>query len=143
MSPCSWKPRASCDLSGGCVIKVPSDSGTRHSGRSIDCLVVSKNFRQCVKNVRVDTRPPWSAPVAIAFDVVRKPAKIQTWQLVTLPLLVPQAQSQCREKWLARHRAAEHAVPNNSPQEVAVARLFGPWVTRVVASVLQQVVGCL
>ena len=61
-----------------------------------------------------------------AFDVVRKPSTTQTWLLVTLLPLVPQAPSQCQEKWLDWHRAAENVVPNNSPQEVAVASLLGP-----------------
>ena len=39
-------------LVGGCVIELPGGSGTCYCGRSIDYMVVSKNFRHCVKNVR-------------------------------------------------------------------------------------------
>ena len=109
-------------LATGCGL---GETGTCYSGRSIDCSVVSKNFRQYDKNVRVDKSAPWSAHVAIAFDVVHKPSTNQTWQWVTLLPLVPQAPSHCREKWLER----ESAVPNNSPQEVVVASLLGPRIT--------------
>ena len=85
-------------LDGDCVIEVSGESGTCY----IDFLVVSKNFRQCVKNMRADKSALWSVHVAIAFDVMRKPSKNQTWQLVTPPPLVPQAPFQCREKWLER-----------------------------------------
>ena len=62
--------------------------------------------------------------MALAFDVERRSAKIQTWQLVSPPPPVPQSPSQCREKWVARHLAAKHAILNDSPQELAVARLL-------------------
>ena len=75
-------------------------------------------------NVRVEQNAPWSAHLANAFDVVRKPANIQT-QLDTPPPLVPQSPSQCREKWVAQHRAAVHAIPNDSPQEMVVSGLRG------------------
>ena len=47
----------------------------------------------------------------------------------------------CRRKWIARHWAAAHAMPNNSPQEMAVsvrsAGASAGRLRRVVASVLQ------
>ena len=108
-------------LVGFCVIELRGESGTCCSGRSIDDLVVSKNFRQCVKNVCVDKRAPWSAHVATAFDAASR----QTFRLVVITSpLIPQAPSLCREKWLARHRAAEHAVCNNWWQACS-----GRWVT--------------
>ena len=100
-----------------CVIELPGVGGACHSGRSIDCTVVSKNFRCCVRNVRADKGAPWSAHVAIAFDVMRKPSKIRTWQLVSPSPLSPQAPSHSRDEWLKRFRLVENVVPSNSPQE--------------------------
>ena len=42
-----------------CVIEIPGETGTCYSGRSIDYLVVSKNFRHCVRNVQVDKSASW------------------------------------------------------------------------------------
>ena len=69
-------------------------------------------IRHCVRNVRADTSSPWSARVAVAFDV-RKPSKIRTSQLVSLSQLILQAPSHSRDEWL---RLAENVVPSNSPQ---------------------------
>ena len=125
-SPSSWKTRGAfgwlraarwgCQASQALATAVTT-STPRWSARKSD--IVSKN-------VRVDTRAPWSAHVAIAFDVVRKPAKIQTWQVVTPLPLVPQSSPLCREKWMARHRAAEHVNPNDPPQDEVVTGLLGP-----------------
>ena len=60
----------------------------------LEQLVVSKSFRHYVKNIRADQSAPWSAHVAIAFDVMR--------QLVPLSLMIPQAPSHCLEEWLKR-----------------------------------------
>ena len=72
------------------MIELLGECGTCYSGRSIDYLVVSKNLSYCTRNVRADRSPPWSAHVAIAFDVLRKPPKIRTWQLVSPSPLIPQ-----------------------------------------------------
>ena len=99
--------------------------GTCYSGRSVDHPVVSKNFRHCVRNVGADKSAPWSAHVAIAFDVTRKPSKIQSWQLVSpSPLTLVPSQS-CEER-LKRYWVAQSALPANSPQEASVAHLLGP-----------------
>ena len=45
----------------------------------------------------MDHDAPWSALVAIAFEVVRKPGNIQTLQLVTLTPVVPQSPSLCQD----------------------------------------------
>ena len=89
--------------------------------------MVSNLFRHCVWFVRVDKSAPWSAHDAIAFDVIRKLSKIQSWQLVSPSPLTPVARSQCSEEWLNRCRVAQSALPSNSPQEASVAHLLlGP-----------------
>ena len=108
------------------MIELPGECGTCYSGRSIDYLVVSKNLRHCIRNVWAVKSAPWSTHVAIAFDVLWKPSKIRTWQLVSPSPLIPQAPSHSRDEWLKRFRLAENAVPSNSPQEAAVSRLRGP-----------------
>ena len=72
---------------GSCVIGFR----TCFSGPSLDYMVVNKNFRHCVRNVWADKRAPWSAHVHMAFDVMRKPSKNRTWQMVSPSPLVPQA----------------------------------------------------
>ena len=57
---------------------------------------------------------------------MRKPSTIRTRQLVSPQPLVPQTPSHCWEKWLKRYWEAESRVPNNSPQEAAVASLLVP-----------------
>ena len=84
-------------LVGNCVIELSGACGTCYSGRSIDYLVVGKNVRHCVRNVRADKSAPFSAHVAIAFHVMRMPPKIRTWQLVSLSPLTPPAPSRCSE----------------------------------------------
>ena len=91
--------------------------------------MVSKSFRRCVRNVRVDKNAPSSAHVAIAFDVVCKLSQIQSWQLVSPSPLTPVALSQRSEEWFKRYRVAQSALPSNSPQEAAVARWSMRWAT--------------
>ena len=57
-----------CVWLGSCVMELP---GERGSGRSIDYLVVSENFRHCVRNVCADKGALWLAHVATALDVMR------------------------------------------------------------------------
>ena len=80
-------------LVGGCTVELQGECGTCHSGRSIDFLVVSMNLRHGIRNSRADNSAPWSAHVAIAFGVLRKPSKIRTWQLVSPSPLTTQAPS--------------------------------------------------
>ena len=54
----------------------------------------------------MDKSAPWSAHVAIAFNVMLKPSKIQSRLLVS-PF---------------RYRVAQSALPRNSPQEASVAQ---------------------
>ena len=75
----------------------------------------------------MDKSAPWSALVAIAFDVLRKPSKIQSAGL-SIPTHV--APCQCCEEWLNRCRVAQSALPSNSPQEASVAHLLGACVER-------------
>ena len=56
------------------MIEIPFELGIWYSGRSIDHLVVSKNFRHCVRHIRVEKNAPWSVHVAVAFDVMRNVA---------------------------------------------------------------------
>ena len=114
-------------LVGCCVIEIPGELGACFRGRSIDYLVVSKNFRHCVRNVRVDKSAPWSAHVAIAL--LRRPSKILSRQLVSPSPLTPVAPCQCKEEWLKRYRVAQSALPRNSPQEASVAYLLRPAVS--------------
>ena len=93
------------DLVGSCVIELPGECGICYLGGSIDYLAVSQNVRHRVRNVWADKT--WSAHVAIAFDVMRKPSKIRTLQLVSFFLLISQAPTQCRDEWLPRCRLAE------------------------------------
>ena len=121
------------------MIEIPGETGTCYSGRSIDYLVVSKNFRHCVRNVQVDKSAPWLVHVAIAFDVLRKPLKIQSRQLVSPSPLAPVATSQCTKNGLKRYRVAQSALLRNSPQEAShlpgpasgdslvLSRLFSEW----------------
>ena len=61
---------------GGCVLEVRCVYG---KCRNIDYLVVSSNFKHCVRNVRVEQEAPRSAHVA--FDAVRNPADVAVGHL--------------------------------------------------------------
>ena len=69
----------------------------------------------------VDKSAPWSAHVAIAFDVMRKPSTTQSRQLVSPSQMTPVAPCHCSEEWLKTNRVAQSALPRGSPQEASVA----------------------
>ena len=126
----------------GCVIELQGECGTCCSGRSIDCLVVSKKIRHCVRNVRADKSAPWSAHVAIAFDVLQKPPQIRTWQLISLSPLIPHISSYNGEEWLKKLRLVENAVPSKLAARsgrLPIARACAGRLPRAILAVFQVV----
>ena len=78
---CGWLEHGALKLVGGCVIEILGALGACCSGIALETFV--------------DKSAPSSAHVAIAFDVMRKPSKIQSRQLVSPSTLTPVGPSQC------------------------------------------------